>query len=138
MHLLQLAANETAVVTEEQDVRVRVAASGQADGASAMLRVRSPDGSAEQGQTLKVGETLVVSFQGLNKPAGEPEDSFTPYSDWTPEADDDDDDEGDVAELKDQVHVTLVHVYGGEAVLRFAVPDEWEVAVAIEEPAAKS
>ena len=135
MHLLQLAANEAAIVTEEQDVRVRVAASGQPGGASALLRVRSPDGSVEQGQSLKVGETLVVAFHG-GKTDEEADDSFKPYSDWTPEADDDDDDE-EVMELKDQIHVTLVHVYGDEAVLRFAVPDEWEVAVTIDEPAAK-
>ena len=134
MLLLQLAANEAAIISEEEDVRVRVAATGQTDGASAMLHIRSPDGSVEQGQALKVGETLVVAFHN-GRPKEEEEDSFTPYSDWTPDADDDDDDE--VVALKDQIHVTLVHVFGEEAVLRFAVPEEWEVAVAIEQPAAK-
>lgn len=138
MHLLQLAANETAVVNDGEDVRLKITATPTEAGDAAAVRVQAgADESDGRGQKLEVGETLVIVFkQGRPDEYPDPEGGdplpFKPYADYDPDSDDDDDDDDDVIDLKNQVQVTLVHIYGDEAVLRFAVPDEWGVAVAIE------
>lgn len=138
MHLIQLASNESAVVTEGGEARLRIGATAAEGGAGAMVHVRAGDDSAGRGQRLKVGETLVVVFQQADGDAADEDDDdavpFKPYADYKPPGADDDEDDEDDAELKNQVQVTLVHLYGDEAVLRFAVPDEWDVAVAIDPP----
>ena len=138
MHLLQLAANERAVVNDGEAIRLAIHATPNDDGDAAVVHVQAgdPDENEGKGQKLSVGETLVILFKDGGPPGEYPDPDggdplpFKPYADYDPDSDDDDDDDDEI-DLKNQVQVTLVHIYGEEAVLRFAVPDEWGVAVAI-------